>query len=225
MLSAEYPYPPHVVLMMQPVPASPVLFTVGHSNQALADFLSLLVKHGVKTLGDVRSRPGSFRFPQFNRESLESALAAADIRYEFLGAALGGRPTDARAYRADGSIDYARRRKAPDFIAGIDRLIELVRADSIAILCAEEDPLHCHRFLMICPALMQRGVTPQHIRRGGALETQRETEDRLLTQHGFQDVTSTSLFPSDRDSALEDALRRQAEEYAFRTSPESIESF
>jgi hypothetical protein len=93
------------------------------------------------------------------------------------------------------------------------------------MMCAEEDPLHCHRFMLICPAVVQRGFLPVHLRRGGTLETQRDAEDRLLQLHGFADVTSDSLFANVRESVLEDALRLQSEQYGFRTSPEAIEYF
>ena len=201
------------------------LFTIGHSNHDLGDFLSVLINHGVQTLCDVRSRPGSFRFPQFNREPLEALLTSAGLRYEFFGEALGGRPADPRAYHADGRVDYAARRKSSEFAAGIDRLLELSRVTNTVLMCAEDDPLQCHRFLMICPALLERGVIPAHIRCGGILESQREAEDRLLELHGRTAFATGSLFVSERDSAIEEALRLQAREFAFRASPESIEYF
>jgi uncharacterized protein (DUF488 family) len=211
---------------MKPPPhANTSLFTVGHSSLELDGFLRIIVTHEIKILCDVRSRPGSFRFPQFNREPLEACLASADIRYEFLGETLGGRPSDPRAYHSDGIVNYEERRKAADFRAGIDRALELCRASNIALMCAEEDPLQCHRFLMICPALLDRGVTPSHIRRGGELESQRESEDRLLKLHDLAAFDSGSLFISERDVALQDAFRRQAQEFAFRASPEAIEYF
>jgi uncharacterized protein (DUF488 family) len=205
-------------------PANP-LFTIGHSNLEIADFLAVLAAHGVRTLCDVRSRPASFRFPQFNREPLESALASAGVRYEFFGETLGGRPADPRVYREDGLVDYAARRRAPDFAAGIERALALSQTGVIALMCAEEDPLQCHRFLMICPALLEQGINPVHIRRGGAIESQSEAEDRLLVLHGFNDVTSTSLFVAGREAALRDALVLQSKDFAFRASPEAAEYF
>ena len=201
------------------------LFTIGHSNLEIVDFLAVLAAHGVRTLCDVRSRPASFRFPQFNREPLGAGLSSVGIHYEFLGETLGGRPADPRVYREDGLVDYAARRRAPDFAEGIDRALALSRTNVIALMCAEEDPLQCHRFLMICPALLDRGATPAHIRRGGFLESQRDAEDRLLVLHGFDDVTSTSLFVSGRDAALNDALVLQSKDFAFRASPEAAEYF
>jgi uncharacterized protein (DUF488 family) len=201
------------------------LFTIGHSNQEAGDFLSVLSNYGVKTLCDVRSRPGSFRFPQFNREPLEALLSSVALEYEFFGDALGGRPADPRAYYSDGRVDYAARRKSPEFALGIDRLVKLSRATNVVLMCAEEDPLQCHRFLMICPALVERGVVPVHIRRGGILESQLDAEDRLLELHGRTAFATGSLFVSERDSAVEEALQLQASEFAFRASPEAIEYF
>lgn len=201
------------------------VFTVGHSNLDLPDFVAVLTKNGVKLVCDVRSRPGSFRFPQFNREPLEACLASAGIRYEFFGETLGGRPSDPRVYHADGLVNYEERRKAPDFHAGIERVLELSRGMSIALTCAEEDPLQCHRFLMICPALLELGVTPSHIRRGGTAESQREAEDRLLKLHDLIAFDSGSLFVSERGAAVRDALRLQAKEFAYRASAETIEYF
>ncbi len=224
-LSAEYSLAPERPSMTPPNVTSSTLFTIGHSNHDLGDFLSVLTNHNVKTLCDVRSRPGSFRFPQFNREPLEALLTSAGLWYEFFGEALGGRPADPRAYHADGRVDYAARRKSPEFAAGIDRLLELLRVANIVLMCAEEDPLQCHRFLMICPALLERGVVPVHLRRGGVLESQRDAEDRLLELHGRTAFATGSLFVSERDSAIEEALQLQAREFAFRASPETIEYF
>jgi uncharacterized protein (DUF488 family) len=201
------------------------LFTVGHSNLDMSTLLGMLIRQEIKMVCDVRSRPGSFRFPQFNREPLMAQLASAKIIYQFFGDQFGGRPLDSRYYRPDGLVDYPARRKAPDFQEGLDRLSGFAKAQPVVLMCAEEDPLHCHRFLMICPALVARGILPVHLRRGAVTESQRDAEDRLLQLHGFADVTSNSLFAQGRAAALEDALRLQSEQYGFRSSPEAIEYF
>ena len=209
--------------MMTAPPSNTSFFTIGHSSLELNEFLKHLIAHQIKIVCDVRSRPASFRFPQFNREPLEACLAAAGIKYEFLGESLGGRPSDPRAYHADGLVNYEERRKAADFRAGIAQALKLSRASNIVLMCAEEDPLQCHRFLMICPALLECGVTPLHIRRGGSLESQREAEDRLLKSNDLAAFDSGSLFVSEREAALKDALRRQARAFAFRASTDAVE--
>src|SRR5271166_4821672 len=211
---------------MSPAKTSPHrLFTIGHSNLGMPDLLGVLLRHEISMVCVVRSRPGSFRFPQFNREPLMAQLATAKIVYQFFGDQFGGRPQDSRYYRPDDLVDYAARRKAPDFEEAMDRLLGLVKSQNVVLMCAEEDPLHCHRFMLICPEVVQRGIAPIHLRPGGVLESQRDAEDRLLQLHGFADVTSDSLFSQGREAALEDALRLQSEQYAFRTSPEAIEYF
>jgi uncharacterized protein (DUF488 family) len=199
------------------------LYTIGHSNLEWEEFVRVLGKFDVSLVADVRSRPHSTRFPQFSQPDFEEALRASGLRYLFLGEELGGRPEDPKMYGANGVVNYAARRRAHDFQRGIDRVLTEMQQRTLALLCAEEDPLSCHRFLMVCPELAARGVAPQHIRKGGVLETQREAEDRLLDTHHFSDVTSTSLFAVDRSSALNDAYAAQAQKCAFRVDPQTVD--
>ena len=199
------------------------IFTVGHSAAEFSAFLELLQRHQVMLLVDVRSKPQSARFPHFDGIEMERRLRSAGIRYLFMGEELGGRPDDTKAYRSDGLVDYRARRKSRSFQTGLDRVLqELERAD-LALMCAEEDPLSCHRFLMICPEIVLAGVQPMHIRKGGILEAQRDAEDRLLEAQKLGAVTSDSLFSFDRDSALEDAYAAQSEKFAFRVDPQVLE--
>ncbi len=145
------------------------IFTVGHSRHAPADFLALLRAHEVELLVDVRSSPRS-RAPHFDKLSLEQLLVDHGCHYAFLGRQLGGRPDDRALYRDDGSVDYALRAAAPDFVDGILQLVALSRGRCTAILCAEEDPARCHRRLLVAPALVRVGVNVGHIRGDGRLE-------------------------------------------------------
>jgi uncharacterized protein (DUF488 family) len=82
----------------------PELFTIGHSNRALVDFLSALQRHGVSVLADVRSMPHSRRYSHFNRDRLQAALHEHGIKYIFLGDELGARRSEPECYR-DGRVD------------------------------------------------------------------------------------------------------------------------
>jgi len=146
------------------------IFTVGHSRHTAQHFTSLLRAHEIERLVDVRSHPASRWAPQFGKAALAQTLATHAIEYVFFGRELGGRPDGAELYRADGAVDYARRAAAPDFKAGIERLVELGRERATVILCAEEDPGRCHRRLLVAPALRSAGVTVVHIRGDGRLE-------------------------------------------------------
>jgi uncharacterized protein (DUF488 family) len=199
------------------------LFTIGHSNLEWPTFTQTLLCFGIELLVDVRSRPHSSRYPQFSQPEFEEALRASGLRYLFLGDELGGRPEDPKMYGANGVVNYAARRQAHDFQRGVERVLTEVQQRTLALLCAEEDPLSCHRFLMVCPELVARGAEPQHIRKGGVLESQRESEDRLLDAHHFSDVTSASLFPVGRATALDDAYAAQAQKCAFRVDPQTVD--
>jgi len=205
------------------MPNAKRLFTIGHSNQEWPAFVQVLKRLGIPLVVDVRSRPQSSRHPQFSQPEFEATLREAELKYHFLGEELGGRPADAKAYRENGLVDYRARRKSYGFQAGIERVQKELEKVSLVLMCAEEDPLTCHRFLMICPELIASGITPQHIRKGGVIETQMEAEDRLLEEVGFGDVMSSSLFAAGRGEALEQAYVRQAEKCAFRVDPALVE--
>jgi uncharacterized protein (DUF488 family) len=213
------PDPPFEVNVECPTP----LFTIGHSVLEFEQFARMLLKHQVELVADVRSVPRSSRFPQFSDPVFEGLLKASDISYLFLGEELGGRPEDSDAYRRDGVVDYGARRKSYAFRAGLERLIKELAQRRTVMMCAEEDPLECHRFLMVCPELVKLGVQPQHIRKGSEIETQEAAENRLLEATGFAAVATNTLFPRARADALENAYRIQAEKCAYRVNPLAID--
>jgi uncharacterized protein (DUF488 family) len=152
---------------------SVTVYTIGHSRHAAAPFVRLLGQHGIAVLADVRSVPASRFSPHFKKAALDELVRAAGIEYVFLGKELGGRP-------AGGTLDYALRAEAPDFRAGIDRLLVLAGRARTAILCAEEDPTRCHRRLLVTPALLARGAAVEHIRGDGRIEREAEPSQREL---------------------------------------------
>jgi uncharacterized protein (DUF488 family) len=199
------------------------LFTIGHSNLDFEQFVKLLRDSAVELLVDVRSRPQSSRFPQFSQPGFEKLLAAEGISYLFLGEELGGRPDDPDAYRPNGLVDYRSRRKSYAFRAGLERLLKELETHTLAMMCAEEDPLECHRFLMISPELVRTGIQPLHIRKGSRIEMQSAAESRLLEVAGFGAVAANTLFPEARLEALEKAYELQAEKFGFRIDPLAVD--
>jgi uncharacterized protein (DUF488 family) len=154
-----------------------VVYTVGHSNHPIERFVELLRGAGVTAVADVRSIPHSRRYPQFGRARLERSLAEVGIAYVYLGAELGGRPGDPSLV-SGGRPDYARMAATPAFSAGLDRVVDGAQRYRIAVMCAEREPLDCHRFLLVSPHLLERGVAVQHILADGRIEPHDETEAR-----------------------------------------------
>ena len=159
-------------------PSGPVL-TIGHSTHPLEAFVALLERHGVTAVADVRSAPYSRFNPQFNRESLAEALEAEGIRYVHLGDILGGRSDNPACYQ-DGRIRYDRVATTDSFKRGLARVVHGAAEYRIALMCAEKEPLDCHRTLLVGRALDQRGVELVHIHADGRLEPHAEAMDRLI---------------------------------------------
>jgi uncharacterized protein (DUF488 family) len=201
------------------------LLSVGHSNHDWPSFLTLLKQSGVTTLADVRSSPFSRRHPHFNKPALEHALREHGIAYVFLGDRLGGRPSSPALYDDEGRVDYERVRRSEAFQHGLEQLAHGRPGSIIAFLCSEEDPLDCHRGLMIAPALAARGLAPQHLRKDGSVETNEEMETRLLQETGIGAGLVDGLFAAmltdeDRRALLAEAYRRMARGKAYRRPDE-----
>lgn len=199
------------------------IFTLGHASLEWPAFLDLLRRHSIALVVEVRSRPHSSRHPQFSQPEFEAALRDAGFSYLFFGGEQGGRPEDPQPDSADGRVDDPARRMSYTFGAGLERVLAESRAQRLALVCAEEDPLDCHRFLMISPALVEAGAAPLHLRRDGRGETQQQAEDRRLEVQRFGDVATGSLFAADRAAALADACARRAGKVAFRADPRAAE--
>ena len=155
------------------------VFTIGHSNHEFTKLCDLLQQHGVTALADVRSAPYSRRYPQFSREPLEKALAEAGITYVFLGKELGARSDDPKCYQ-NGSVKYERLARTELFQSGLDRVERGLATHTIALLCAEKEPLDCHRTILVSRHLEGRGVSVIHILEDGRLEPHTEAVARML---------------------------------------------
>lgn len=194
------------------------VWTLGHSNHSFAHFVGLLERHTIETVADVRSVPFSRRNPQFGRAKLEAALAARGIHYVFLGAELGARTEEASLVR-DGRVDYDLLAASERFRLGLERLIEAARERRIAILCAEKEPLDCHRAILVARRLVARGLRVRHILGDGTLESHPALEERLL------ELTKSAPLPlfadahAQRAKALERAYEIRGREIAW--SPEA----
>jgi uncharacterized protein (DUF488 family) len=190
------------------------LLTIGHSSHPLEVFLALLVEHRVTAVADVRSTPYSRRHPQYDKEQLSAALREHHIGYVFLGAELGARSKDAACY-VDGRVQYARLAATEQFKRGLTRLIEGARSYRIAIMCAEREPLECHRTLLVTRALEREGAQVSHICSDGSLEPNHAAMLRLLEKLG---LPREDLFRAE-PALIEEAVRQQEARIAYVVAP------
>lgn len=157
-----------------------VVWTIGHGNLPLEQFVALLRQHQppIATVVDVRSAPHSRFVPHFNRETLEAELPRSGIAYRFGGDFLGGRPSAPDLYRdrevptgkADylHLVDYPAVARTGPFRLGLQRLVGLAADQPTAIMCSESDPDKCHRHHLIAKALVDQGVAVIHLRHDGS---------------------------------------------------------
>lgn len=142
------------------------IWTVGHSTRSFSEFLELLQHNSIKLLVDVRSLPGSRKFPQFNKENLETELPANGIEYQHI-LALGGRrkvhkDSKNTAWRNPSFQGYADYMETEEFRTALNELEDSSRNQNTCIMCSEAVWWHCHRS-MIADALKLDGWKVLHI--------------------------------------------------------------
>jgi uncharacterized protein (DUF488 family) len=154
------------------------VFTIGHSTHKQEYFIALLRRYGITALCDVRSQPYSRANPQFNREQLRESLRESGIKYVFLGKELGGRSDDPGCYE-DGKIQYDRLGQSTLFLRGLERVRQGMKKYRLALMCAEKEPLECHRAILVGRYLVANGVNVQHIHANGSVESHSDALSRL----------------------------------------------
>ena len=188
-----------------------MIHTIGHSNHPIERFLALLQPHGITAVADVRSTPYSRFNPQYRREKLQAALAEVGIQYVFLGEELGARSQDPACYDADGRVSYTRLARTQLFRKGIERLKTGMVEHRISLMCAEREPLECHRTILVSRELVRDGVAVTHILGDGSLETHEHAMQRLAAS---LKLTDTDLFSEPAD-LVEQAYDLQAARIAY----------
>ena len=165
-----------------------LLLTVGHGTLGRNALAAALGAGGVRLVVDVRSAPGTRRYPQFGRAEMERRLPAAGIDYRWKRD-LGGyrRPL---AQSENLALDHLAFRRYADYIAtrsfalGLRRLLDDAAARPTAALCAETLWWRCHHRLIADAAVLLAGATVVHLGHDGRLAPHRVTEGARLVESG-----------------------------------------
>lgn len=188
----------------------PALYTIGHSTHEAEAFLDLLKSHGIEMIADVRSSPYSRMTPQFDREALAAVLKRRNVHYIFMGQELGARRSEAACYDGD-KARYDLIAGAPLFQSGLQQVRKQAASRRVALLCAEKDPITCHRAVLVCRHLRNAIPAIGHILSDGTIETQAEAEQRMMEE---LDLAGGSLFESP-EQLIERAYDLQGEKIAY----------
>jgi len=184
------------------------LYTIGYSSYTLHSFADVLKKNDINALVDVRSSPYSKFKPEFNRESLKKFLGIQNIVYVFLGDCCGAR-VDNYNYYVNGKVDYDLVAKDKNFNTGLTRIKEGLKKYRITLMCAEQDPITCHRTILICRNLHNLKI--KHILEQGKIEDHDNSEQRLLKL--FR-LNHPNMFLSEKQR-LKQAYYRQGQKIAY----------
>jgi uncharacterized protein (DUF488 family) len=148
------------------------IWTIGHSTHPLNHLLEMLKQNNIGTLVDIRSLPGSRKFPHFNKESLQQTVPAAHIEYTHI-LDLGGRRRSTKdsyenspnkSWRHKAFRSYADHMETPQFLRGVDRLEEIAGQTNVCYMCSEAYWLKCHRS-MLSDFLLSKEWMVKHITR------------------------------------------------------------
>ncbi len=190
------------------------IFTIGHSNYKIDKFIELLEQYKITAIADVRSVPYSRYNPQYNRENIKRILNNYNIEYAFLGKELGARTDNLNCY-INNKVVYELLAGTKEFLEGLERIKIGLNKYNIALMCAEKDPINCHRSILICRHL-RKEVSIKHILDNGEVESHQQLEKRLLRIINFK-KQQLSLFDN-----ISLKLEEEQLEYAYQIYGEKI---
>lgn len=158
------------------------IFSIGYAQYTRDHLLARLRHFGVTAIADIRTYRSSSYWTAFDSESFGPFLRAHGIAYVFLGEQLGGKPQIEALYPGE-RLDYARLARQDFFQAGLDRVENGADQFTLCLMCAEKDPIECHRGLLLAPELAKRDIGVTHILYSGAPERHCDSERRMVELH------------------------------------------
>ena len=188
------------------------IFSIGYSAFNLDVFYDVLLRNGIKAVADVRSSPFSKMYSDFNKDSLNNFLKAKSIYYVWLGDECGARADEEECYVGD-IVDFRCVAGLPRFQAGIKRILQGAAKFNIVLMCAEKDPITCHRSILVSRVLKRKGAVVKHLLSDATIEPHGELEKRLLSLYKLNQV---HLFKTN-DELLDEAYERQGRKIAYRS--------
>lgn len=160
------------------------LYSIGYSGFQIKDFIDVLKSKGIVLVVDVRSAPYSQYFSDYNKETLEQRLKKVDIYYRNYAKEFGARQEAKEYYSRAGYLDFELFAKSTPFLSGIDKLkISMEKGYTFALMCAEKDPITCHRAILVSRAFYSAGYKVVHLLPNNTIMAQEDIENRLLKKY------------------------------------------
>jgi uncharacterized protein (DUF488 family) len=187
------------------------LYTIGYAAFInIESFIGALKINGIEVIADVRSIPKSSYNPEFSKDYLQKRLKDNNIKYVFLGDNCGARIDDPACY-VNGRVSYDKIKETTVFKHGLERILNGLNKYTISLLCAEKDPIFCHRDILVCRNLKPYDINIKHIISEKMVDLNLTTENRLLNQFKLD----TDDFFMSYEDRLNLAYDQQGEKIAF----------
>lgn len=194
-----------------------ILYTIGYSTYTLDTFIDTLKQNKISAVVDVRSSPYSQYKAEFNREILKTELQKNNISYVFLGDYCGARVDDPSCY-VDGKVDFNLVAETPKFKEGINRIIKGTQKYCITLMCAEKDPITCHRFVLVCRNLLPKFPIIKHIIGTELVEDQKVSEERMLKVNNLHQAELFRTY----SQRINDAYNKQGNKIGYEEDSEIL---
>lgn len=160
------------------------IFTIGHSNYSIDRLLDMLNFHNLNCVVDIRGTPYSKYNVQFNKENISKTLTKNGFIYIYMGKEFAVQRENRSLYTEDGYADFEKVIYDKDFLSGIERLrTGCEKGYKIALMGAMQNPINCHRCILLGRALRKEGFNVKHILDDYSLASQEHLEEALLEKY------------------------------------------
>lgn len=186
------------------------IYTIGYTAFSINEFIETIKNFGISCVIDVRSSPFSNYYTDYNKDTLERTLKEHNILYRNYANEFGARQTNPAFYSGD-IVDFDKFIKSAQFLEGVSKVKKgIERGYSFVLMCAEKDPIKCHRSIMLGKGFSENGFDVKHIVSKTEIESQRELEERLLEMY-HQDRFQLTIFGGEQSDSelLADAYKKQ----------------
>ncbi|MCI6276577.1 MAG: DUF488 domain-containing protein [Clostridium sp.] len=197
------------------------IYTVGHSNYSVDRLIDMLKKYDINCVVDIRGTPYSKYNVQYNKETIRNTLISAGFVYIYMAKELAAKRENKESYNKEGYSDFEKVCKEEDFLAGIERLKNgCTKGYRIALLGAMQEPIRCHRSILVGRALIEYGFEVKHILHDYSIASQDDIEDMLLDKYfsNRNELTIDELLGNkmSREDMIKEGYRRANKEIGYR---------
>lgn len=186
------------------------IYTIGYSAFLINEFIDTIKRYNVSCVIDVRSSPFSNYYSDYNKDVFKNTLKQHNILYRNYVNEFGARQTNPIFYSGD-IVDFDKFIKSSQFLEGISKVKKGIELGyNFVLMCAEKDPIKCHRSIMLGKGFSNNGFDVKHIISKSELESQKELEERLLEIY-HKDRFQLTLFGEKQSDSelLADAYKKQ----------------